>query len=514
MLKNKLKKIFSKTMKKPPFQVFHQYYAIQEQWDPVENIQPFPDDPVKNKDVVGRWKCEKGHFWYETIENRAHYRICHACHTPGRVTENYNLEYLRPDIIKEWHPTKNKGITPDEVTPYSKKMVWWICNRNHEWQATISTRSNQHGCPECTNKRVGKDNNLAVLNPNLSNEWHPIKNGELTPWDVTLGSHKKVWWICNKGHNWKTEIRARVYKSNNCPVCSNRIICKKNRKVILPSNSPTIKVDSFQLIQEWHPKRNGIFSLYNVSHKSNKKAWWKCNRGHEWKATIAARASGNNCPECANQRVGKDNNLAVLRPDLAKEWNHEENGDFSPYDAIPGSSKKVSWKCEKGHKWKAIICDRVRKSRCPECTNKKVGKDNNLAALRLDLKEQWHQEKNNLLTPYDVTPGSAKKAWWKCEKGHEWEANIVSRAKGRGCPECTNQRVGKDNNLAVLRPDLALEWSYTLNKELTPDGVTPGSHKKVWWKCEKGHEWQAKITNRSKGRNCPFCYLKKFNILN
>jgi len=104
-------------MKKPPFQVFHQYYAIQEQWDPVENIQPFPDDPVKNKDVVGRWKCEKGYFWYETIENRAHYRICHACHTPGRVTEIYNLEYLRPDIIKEWHPTKNKGITPDEVTP-------------------------------------------------------------------------------------------------------------------------------------------------------------------------------------------------------------------------------------------------------------------------------------------------------------------------------------------------------------------------------------------------------------
>ena len=30
--------------------------------------------------------------------------------------------------------------------------------------------------------------------PHLVKEWHPTKNGDLTPKDVTYGSNKKVWW--------------------------------------------------------------------------------------------------------------------------------------------------------------------------------------------------------------------------------------------------------------------------------------------------------------------------------
>ncbi len=136
---------------------------------------------------------------------------------------------------------------------------------------------------------------------------------------------------------------------------------------------------------------------------------------------------------------------------------------------------------------------------------RKAGADNNLAVLNPDLAAQWHADKNDPLTPEDVTPGSNKKVWCQCKNGHEWEAVIASRSMGRGCPECAGQKVGADNNLAVLNPDLAAQWHSDKNHPLTPQDVRPGSNKKVWWQCKNGHEWEANINNRSRGSGCPYC---------
>ena len=52
-----------------------------------------------------------------------------------------------------------------------------------------------------------------------------------------------------------------------------------------------------------------------------------------------------------------------------------------------------------------------------------------------------------------------------------------------------------------MRPKLVEEWDYEKNTDFSPTDVTIGTHKKVWWKCsECGCEWQASISNRSKGR--------------
>ena len=58
-------------------------------------------------------------------------------------------------------------------------------------------------------------------------------------------------------------------------------------------------------------------------------------------------------------------------------------------------------------------------------------------------------------------------------------------------------------------PDVAREWHPVKNKALNPSNVTSGSHMKVWWKCKKGHEWQASIRNRVGGSNCPYCYNQR-----
>lgn len=60
------------------------------------------------------------------------------------------------------------------------------------------------------------------------------------------------------------------------------------------------------------------------------------------------------------------------------------------------------------------------------------------------------------------------------------------------------------NSLAIMRPELVREWS-DKNLPLTPDKITYGSNKIVWWKAACGHEWQTSVKARSKGENCPVC---------
>ena len=63
--------------------------------------------------------------------------------------------------------------------------------------------------------------------------------------------------------------------------------------------------------------------------------------------------------------------------------------------------------------------------------------------------------------------------------------------------------------MQTVNPTLAKEWNYERNAGLTPTDVMPNSGRKVWWKCCKGHEWQARIANRNHGNRCPICAREK-----
>ena len=271
------------------------------------------------------------------------------------------------------------------------------------------------------------------------------------------------------------------------------------------------------LASQWHPTRNGDLTPQDVVAGSNKKFWWKCCKGpdHEWVAALVDRtAKGSGCPCCAGQRLSVTNSLATLHPDIAAEWHPTKNGDATPQDIGAGSAKKVWWKCREGpdHEWKAALVYRTRTgSGCPYCAGYKLSITNSLAVLHSDIAAEWHPTKNGSLTPDNVVAGSSKKVWWKCREGpdHEWEATLNNRTRSStGCPYCAGQRVSVTNSLAALHPDIAAEWHPTKNGALTPDNVTAGSAKKVWWKCREGldHEWMAAPTDRTnKGSGCPRC---------
>jgi hypothetical protein len=161
-----------------------------------------------------------------------------------------SLAKLNPELAAQWHPTKNGILTPFDVSNRSSDSVWWKCSlgEDHEWKARIAHRNNGIGCPICSNRKIVKSNCLATLNPQLAQEWHPTMNENLTPYDVGIGSSKKVWWKCFKGedHEWKTSI---VHRSNGkgCPICSGHKVAKSTSLAILKP----------ELVKEWHPTKNG-----------------------------------------------------------------------------------------------------------------------------------------------------------------------------------------------------------------------------------------------------------------
>ena len=206
--------------------------------------------------------------------------------------------------------------------------------------------------------------------------------------------------------------------------------------------------------------------------------------------------------------IKHEDSLTAKYPELAKQW-HPSKNEFSPEDVKPGSNKKVWWVCPLGHEYIAMIAKRsLRNQGCPYCANNKVLEGfNDMKTSHPEVLVFWDYDKNTI-KPNEVLAGSEKKAWWKCDKGHSYLMKINAKTRGAGCPVCSSQVLTEDNCLATTEPRLAAEWHPTKNGKLTPHDVMRASHKMVWWKCDKGHEWQAQPYSRLI-HGCPICDSEK-----
>lgn len=443
------------------------------------------------------WICAEGHSWQMSICARSKGSKCPYCNNQ-KVLKGFNdLESQNPELVKQWDYEKN-SILPTQILHGSRKSVWWKCEQRHSWQARVNDRdrSSKSHCPYCLGKCVLKGfNDLETLNPKLAEQWDTDKN-ELLPSQVTLWSGKKVWWKCDKGHSWNTSLSVRS-RGRNCPYCMSRSL--------LPgfNDLQTCRPD---IAKEWDFEKNTLIPT-QVFVGSNTSIWWKCSLGHSWESDVCDRTSGGNgCPYCAGKKVlAGFNDLKMLKPQLAAEWDHEKN-ELLPSQVTLFSQKLIWWKCKLGHSWKATVAARSRGDGCPYCSGKKVLKGfNDLETLNPKFLKEWDYEKNILL-PSEVTRCSGKMVWWKCELGHSWKIKVSSRANGSGCPYCCNQKILPGfNDLQTLNPEVAREWDYEKNK-LKPYQVAVSTNKPAWWKCGKEHSWKAPIAARTNGgTGCPYC---------
>lgn len=347
---------------------------------------------------------------------------------------DYCAERNELALLTQWHPVKNGPLTPRQVSYGSMQKIWWLCPKGHEWQAAVYTRAKGSGCPYCAGKQAWPgENDLASQRPDLMAQWHPTKNLPVTPERVTVGSHFKAWWVCEQGHEWRAIVKSRTLGGCGCPVCADRVLVQ------------------------------GI------------------------------------------------NDLATTHPELAKQWHPTKNGDLTPRDVVAGNSRKVWWLCSKGHAWQAKVYSRTSGGvGCPVCAGKLViAGENDLESQFPAIAAQWHPEKNGTLLPSSVSPYSNRRVWWRDALGHVWQASVAARTQhGSGCPYCTgHQALPGFNDLATLAPEVAAQWHPTLNGTLTPDQVTAGSRRTVWWECANGHIWKAIIYSRAGPQKCgcPVC---------
>lgn len=266
-------------------------------------------------------------------------------------------------------------------------------------------------------------------------------------------------------------------------------------------------INNPKIIDEWDSEKNGDIKLSNFSYGSNKKVWWKCKNNHSWEAVINNRCRLNRgCPYCSHKKaIIGSNDFSITNKELLDEWDFEKN-EIKPSALLPNSNKDVWWKCSKGHSFKQSVYNRTSKhSKCPYCLNQKVLKGyNDLETTNPELLKEWDYDKN-VISPTEVTSGSGKYAYWKCDKGHSYKSIINNKNKGFGCPYCSSQKVLKGfNDLETTNPDVIKYWDFKKNNIL-PSNISSGSHKLIWWVCKNKHEYQMPVCNKVKGNSCPIC---------
>ena len=475
-----------------------------------------------------------------------------------RLKEGKALSDLYPEVAREWHPKKNGTITPDKVAAKSSKKVWWYLpyddpisgkHFEFEWAEHINNRTDKgYGCPYLSGQAVWPGfNDLASRAPKIASQWHPTKNGKLTPDKVTVSSRKKVWWyfpyddpISGKHFKfeWPASIQHRTGKSSGCPFLSGQAVWPGFND--LASQFP-------EIANQWHPTKNGELTPDKVAAKSNKEVWWylpyddPISEKHfefEWLTKVSTRTHlGRGCPYLSGRAVWSGfNDLASQFPEIANQWHPTKNGELTPDKVAAKSNKEVWWylpyddPISKKHfefEWIARIKDRTTKKKgCPYLSGQAVWSGfNDLASQFPAIANQWHPTKNGGLTPDRVTAGSGKKVWWYLPYDDpisgkhfefEWMEYIVTRTNiGTGCPFLSGKAVWPGfNDLESQFPEIAGQWHPTKNGMLTPDKVAAKSSKKIWWYLPYDDpisgkhfdfEWFVSVSARTaKGGGCPY----------
>jgi hypothetical protein len=359
------------------------------------------------------------------------------------------------ELMKDYNYKKNKNIDINRITFGSNKKVWWKCHIcGYEWQTTVVNRAGslKRGCPKCSRIKASMNhsltrayhNNISKLYPNIAAEWHPTKNGNLTPDKISYGSEKKVWWKCSWcKQEWECAVNKRTTRGCGCPNCSKSSTSfpeqaifyyikkyfsdSKNRDlsngfeldIFIPSKKVGIEYDGVR----WHNNANTLL-------KDNKKDEnCKINgielfrlRDKKLKKTISAKIirinDGNICDlQLAIQEILaylsikevkidiladmskilglyrrnlKKDSLLFKYPDIAAEWHPTKNGELKPENIYWSSGKKVWWKCHIcGYEWQATPNHRTRErmggySGCPKCAIKRINDKNKVKVINLD----------------------------------------------------------------------------------------------------------------------------------
>lgn len=503
---------------------------LMEEWDWEKNgeLGLNPEEITAGSNKKAWWKCKKGHKWDAIIASRAQGSGCPICANKKTLAGYNDLATTHPQLAKEWHPTKNNELTPDMFSAGSNKKVWWQCKQGHEWQAYIGTRASQKTrCPVCCNKKVivGINDLETYCKEHGFSDflklWCYEKNDVLgiTPKNITVGSAKKVYWNNREGitySNIRDKFDSFLYQINS----SSAVKFNIKRSVPYNSSFPEKAVafylsKYFNIVENYRPdwlqpKEIDIFiPLLNIAIEYDGSTWHQDKTKDEHKSKMCfennitlIRLRTKKCPklsvnydiiiDAGNSGI-KDTTLAII--ELLLYLGVQE--DMIDVDI---------------HRDVSLIRQKTQ-TKFYQNSFKKWCIDNN----RTDFLNMWHPTKNGDLNPENFSYSSGQYVWWMCKKcGKEWQ-NTIDNTRRKNltcrCSKPFRSRVIKGvNDLQTKAPKIASQWHPVKNGNLTPNDISAGSTKKVWWLCpDCGDEWFGEIRIRVKRQSdcCPECAKKK-----
>ena len=159
-----------------------EYPEIAKEWHPEKNGSLEPNEILSGSHKRIWWICSDcDNEWIAPCRSRSQGYGCPHCnkgtlHSDGRNS----MRNTHPKLAKEFHPTKNGEMAPENIVAGSQK-IWWICSIcEHEWMNTSHRSKRNQRCPVCVGRSVHSDgrNSMRNTHPELAEEFHPTKNGK------------------------------------------------------------------------------------------------------------------------------------------------------------------------------------------------------------------------------------------------------------------------------------------------------------------------------------------------
>lgn len=480
--------------------------VLASEWHPTENKPLTPREVLVNSSKSVAWKCNQcGYVWRQRVSVRNKGTGCPACSNKIVVKGQNDLATTNPWLALEWHPILNGELKPDQVVAGTHRKAYWKCRIcGNEWQASIASRNRGNGCKKCFHSQQVSFQEKAVLffvrkmYPTAIDSYRP---NWLNPKELDIYIPEYSIGIEYDGAEWHSDPKKDTIKDEICeskgievfhirePLCppallkntiilSSRSTASLERGIeellmqlqhrthstapmgninVLENTIPILKMIELnvkdqslanslpEIAKEWDYEKNYPLIPEQFAAVSGQSVYWKCKLGHQWRARIANRKNGNECPICAGKKVLIGyNDLASQYPEIAKEW-HPSLNTIKPMEVTAHSNKKVYWQCEKGHYWEASPSNRVNGRGCPYCNSRKVLKGyNDFASKFPETALEWNQKMNDPVRPDEVLSTSSKKYWWHCKTcGSDWLTEVRVRARGNGCPYCANNNKKK-----------------------------------------------------------------------
>lgn len=345
------------------------------EWDYDNNKAIKPTDVLASSQQKVWWQCSKcGYKWQAKISNRAVLnRGCPCCANKIVVTGINDLATTHPEIAKEWHPTKNGDLMPQNVVHGTGKKVWWLCPQGHEYQATVLHRTQDNGtsCPICNSGRQTSFAEQAVyyyikkFYPDAINRYTADFLGRMEL-DIFIPSINCA--IEYDGEAWhrgdvKLKREEKKYK-----------ICRDKNIKLIRLREEDAPMTAFIADDQWIKK--DLYKTENLEYIIIELLKNLNYRGIKCPVNVNIKRDKQKILQY--KTIEKRNSLGDKYPNIAKEWHPTKNGELTPCMFKPRSDHKVWWLCpECGNEYKATIGHRTAKKKptgCPKCGIEKSAK--------------------------------------------------------------------------------------------------------------------------------------------